>query len=97
MNDTFDELRIIAKDGGRLDPTDRAVIARGADELETVYRLLISTQAALIEAQQRQIATNERLIELTRRGMPVVTAPVPLKLVKSRNVWRIKLEFPPCL
>src|SRR5262249_42941903 len=63
MTDTFDELRIIAKDGGRLSTTDRDVIRRAADELQQVSRLLVSTQAALIEAQQRQIATNERLLQ----------------------------------
>lgn len=94
MIDTFDELRIIAQDGSWLDAADRATIARGADELETAYRMLISTQAILIETQQRQIATNERLIEVTRKGMPGISASVPVTLVKSRNVWRVSLSFP---
>lgn len=66
MSDTFEQLRIIASDGGRLDTADRVLIAHAADELENVCRLLLVMQAELIESQQRRLALNERLIELQR-------------------------------
>ena len=63
MSDTLDELRIIASDGGTLSKADCAVLNRAADELENAYRMLISTQAALIESQARRLALRERVLE----------------------------------
>jgi hypothetical protein len=65
-SNTFDVVRIIAKDARGLDSADRESLRRAADELEQAQRLLILTQVALIEAQQRQIATGERLLELRK-------------------------------
>lgn len=62
-DDTFDVLRIIAKDARGLPPSDREVIRSAADELEQVYRALHATQLELLESQARRIATNEQLIE----------------------------------
>lgn len=64
--DTTDELRILAKDGGRLSAEDCRMLARAADEYEVLVKTLVQTQAQLIEAQQRQIAANEQLLELRR-------------------------------
>lgn len=66
MTDTFDELRIIAKDCTGLKGNDRAVIARAADEMEQTLRVLIATNAALIESQQRRIALNDQLLDMKR-------------------------------
>ena len=61
--DTPEELRIIAKDAV-LAGQDREAIKRAADEYEMLARQLIAIQAALIESQARQIATNDALITL---------------------------------
>lgn len=61
-----DELRIIAKDGGRLTIADRQIIAAAADSLETLSTALIKMQADLIEAQAKQIAAHERIAELSK-------------------------------
>lgn len=66
-SDTFDELRIIAKDARGLASDDRAVIVRAADELEHAWRTLVATQAQLIEQQHRRIAVNEQLITARQR------------------------------
>lgn len=42
-DDTFDVLRIIAKDARGLPSSDREVIRSAADELEQVYRALHAT------------------------------------------------------
>lgn len=70
MTDTFEELRILAKDGGRLTALDRELLARAADELEYACRELIASQQAVIESQQQRIATTERLIELQKPKAP---------------------------
>lgn len=67
MSDTFDELRIIATEANGLPQADRAIIAQAAEEYENLQRTLIATSAALIESQARQIAMNDRLIEIKRR------------------------------
>lgn len=87
MIDTSEELRIIAKDGGKLSASDCALIALAADELEHTQLLLIHTQAAMIEALARQIAVNEQLIEARRR--PSITFSCP-------PLWRLSLGFPRC-
>ena len=61
-----DELRIIAKDGGRLTVVDRQIIAAAADSLETLPTAIIKMQAHLIESQAKQIAAHERIVELTK-------------------------------
>lgn len=65
MNDTSDELRIIAKDAV-LCVQDRETIRRAADEYDMTMRALIAVQAALVESQARHIAVNDRLIEALR-------------------------------
>jgi hypothetical protein len=70
MSDIFDELRIIAKDARGLPTTDREVLVRAADELENAYRMLVSTQACLIESQARQIALNDALLGIKRAANP---------------------------
>ena len=66
-SDLFDELRIIAKDGGRLSTDDRAKIAQAADDYEAMARALIATQAALIEANNHRIAMQESMLEARRK------------------------------
>ncbi len=60
----FDDLRVIAKDGGRIDAFVRDRLNAAADELEQAQLLLISTQRALMESQAARIALNDRLIAL---------------------------------
>lgn len=62
MTDHIDVLRIIARDGGRLDSAVRAEIAAAASEFEHTQRLLLETQAQLIEANAHRIAMNEALL-----------------------------------
>ena len=67
MTDTFDELRIIAKDAAGLSSTDRGIIRNAADEMEQVYRALSKTQSDLIETQRHEIAVGERLLAAMKR------------------------------
>lgn len=62
-----DEVRIIATDSGRLTANDRQVLLLAAEELEHAYKLLIATQAALIESQQQRLALNDALMDARRR------------------------------
>lgn len=62
MTDHIDVLRIIARDGGRLDSAVRAEIAEAANEFERTQRMLLETQAQLIEANAHRIAMNEALL-----------------------------------
>lgn len=66
--DSFDELRIVAKDAV-LSVSDRDVLFRAADELKMLTKMLIATSNALIESQQMRLATNEQLIE-ARKTVP---------------------------
>lgn len=63
-DDLFDELRIIAADGGRLDSAARARIAEAADTFEQMQFALIATNQALIEANAQRLAATERLMEM---------------------------------
>lgn len=65
----FDDLRIIASSGTRLDTPTREIIRSAADELEATQKALVATQCQLIEAQARLIAVNEQLIE-ARKAQP---------------------------
>jgi len=65
--DTFDVLRIIAKDARGLPSADRETIRTAADELEICRQMIIGLQTALIESNQRRIATNDQLIESRAR------------------------------
>lgn len=67
MTDLPDELRIIARDGGRLDMADRARISEAADEVEATQRELVRTNLAPIESNAQRIALNEKLLETLRR------------------------------
>lgn len=82
MSDTQEELRIIAKDAP-LAANDRAVLTRAAEELELLQRHLILTNAALIESQQRQIATNEQLLA-ARKLMPKPIEPIWITLFSGK-------------
>ncbi len=64
----FDDLRIIATSGTKLDKPTRALIAAAADELEQTQRMLVSTQAALIEAQAQLMALKDRLLTIRQCG-----------------------------
>lgn len=63
MTDTADELRIIARDGGRLDIADRAKIAHAADELENILNFSMKVQAELVDANNHRIALKDKLRE----------------------------------
>jgi hypothetical protein len=71
VTEISDYLRIIARDGGRLDIADRAAIALAADELEQAWRATIEVQRALIAANEHRIALNDQLRE-TRAKLPAV-------------------------
>lgn len=71
--DTFDHLRIIAKDARGLDAFDRDAIKGAADEMEYLYRLLSETQAQLIESQAHRIALNEQLLATRHREAELMT------------------------
>ena len=62
-----DELRIIAKDGGRLSLVDRQIIAGAADVIERLSDLLGKTTEELTETQQREFAIREQSLELAKR------------------------------
>lgn len=66
MSDAFEQLRIIAADGGRLSDADRKLIGHAADAIEHMARDLVSTQAKLIEEQAKRIALNDRLLDMKR-------------------------------
>lgn len=74
MSDIYDELRIIARDGGRLDLSDRAKIARAADELEMALRANVELYHAMLEANAHKVALYEQLTE-TRRKLPPPAEP----------------------
>lgn len=65
-SNTFDVLRIIAGEA-KLSQEDSSTLRVAADELESAQRTLAIVYANLIEAQQRLIATNDRLIELQKQ------------------------------
>jgi hypothetical protein len=56
-----DELRIIAKDGGRLTEMDRDALRRGADEFENMQRALTHCYAEVLELRQKAQALTDRL------------------------------------
>lgn len=62
MSDHIDLIRIIARDGGRLDSVDQAALAEAANAFEWTQRELLATQAQLIEANAHRIAMNEALL-----------------------------------
>lgn len=74
QSDSFDELRIIAKDACGLDGNDRDIIRLAADEIEQLYHLLSQTQAQLIETQRHEIAVGERLLAAMKREQELVAA-----------------------
>ncbi len=89
-----DELRIIAKDA-KLEHADRAMLAQAASEMEWLQKTLSETQAALIQSQQRQIATNEQLIE-ARKAAPKPVDPIWTTVFSGRlilNGWPV-IEVP---
>ncbi len=67
---TAEELRIIAKDG-HLASADRAVLSRGADELDMMFRQIMADNAALIEMNRHLVAKTERIIELQKIAAPL--------------------------
>lgn len=69
MTDLSEHLRIIARDGGRLDQADRARIAEAAEQFEQMQSALIATNQALIECNAHRLAATERLLELQPRPL----------------------------
>lgn len=67
MTDHIDLLRIIARDGGRLDSAARAEIAEAANEFQHTQQMLLAVQAQLIEANAHRIALNEVLLMEKRK------------------------------
>lgn len=67
MSDIFDELRIIARDGGRLDIADRAKIAEAADQLEQALFANVQLYQAMLDANAQKAAVAERLVEVSRK------------------------------
>lgn len=92
MTDTFEELRIIAKDYRGFDKHDRELLEHAADELESVYRRLIATQDALIESNGKRIALNDRLLEIKRAEHSVT--PWPPKPPYGEFKWHYQVK--PC-
>lgn len=70
MSDVFDELRIMAQDGGRLSTDDRAKLVQAADQYESMARDLIASNLKLIEANNHRIAQNEAILTLRRSCKP---------------------------
>lgn len=70
MTDSAEELRIIAKDGGRLTKLDRDTIAGAAEELDDMRRHLAAMERALTEVQGERDAKVERLAELSKPAPP---------------------------
>jgi hypothetical protein len=71
MIETADELRIIATETGRLSATDRATIARAANDLETAINRAISLDRQLLEANAHRVALNDQLIAERRKATAV--------------------------
>lgn len=61
MTDSADELRIIATETGRLSASDRAAIARAANDLEEAINRAISLDARLLEANAHRVALTDQL------------------------------------
>lgn len=66
MTDLPTELRIIARDGGRLSQADRAAIAQAAEEFETTMHRAMACEAALIEANAHRLALTEQIAHLRK-------------------------------
>jgi hypothetical protein len=66
VTDLFDELRIIAQDSSGLAKMDRDTIRRAADEMESLCKMVIQTNEALIRSQWHHIAVNDQLIKARR-------------------------------
>lgn len=66
-DDIFNDLRIIARDGGRLDMADRAKIAEAADQLETALDANVRLYQAMLEANAQKVAIAEQLTEVRRK------------------------------
>lgn len=87
QSNTFDLVRIIAKDTKGLPESDRDILRSAADELETAYRALISAHQQLSESQQRQIATNEQLIA-ARKAAPKPMTPIWTTIFSGPLVYK---------
>lgn len=67
---SFDLLRIIAKDESRLGKEDREALRTAADELEAAQRSLILATNELIETRNRLIAVNDQMIAMRKASLP---------------------------
>lgn len=71
MTDSIDLLRIIARDGGRIDQTDRVKIALAAEELELALHANETLSASLLEANAHRLALTEQVQHLRKvKGLP---------------------------
>jgi len=99
MSDSFDVLRIIAKDAQGLPQKDRDIINSAADEIEQLYRMLSQTQAQLIETQRHEIAVGERLLVAMKREQELlarINAPAgvvkPAVMASMSSGWVVVRE-----
>jgi hypothetical protein len=72
-SNSFDVLRIIAKDTRGLGSAERESIRQAADELEDAQRRLIKVYFDLQQTQQQLIAVNEQLIEARKAAAAKLT------------------------
>ena len=69
MTDLADELRIIATETGRLSVSDRATIARAADDLEAAINRAIMLDRELLEANAHRVALQDQLTAERRKAV----------------------------
>lgn len=74
-----EEIRIIASDSN-ISHADRQNLLTQADEIDVMAASLILCQQALIESQQHQIATNDRLLEV-QKALDAPKLPYKLNVV----------------
>lgn len=91
MTDHANELRIIARDGGRLTDVDRAMIADSANELEQALHAAEKAQTGLIEEAGRRVALAEALREANRKLLKAGLSPdgLPWSMSSGWIKWQV--------
>lgn len=69
-SNSYDELRIIAKDEKRLSRSDRDCLIDAAENIERLQGALIETSKKLIETEQKLSAVNDQLADANKKISP---------------------------
>lgn len=87
---TFDELRIIAKDAP-LKSDDREVLRRAANELEEALRFILVQNAYVIETQQHFLAVNDQLLA-ARKQLKAFVDPVLAASLSPKPAYAVTVR-----